>query len=145
MLVDTANQRLKRREFVSSAVAVSGIASAAATLGSITVWAAPPESLDPINPNIRYGITGSLWGDWPNGNLRMSTDMPQIISDAARFGLQGIEPYSGQVLQFLGTPLTLKQLCNGAGIALIDVGDLARTVPKRGPECRQRPRRWRPR
>ena len=59
-----------------------------------------------------------MWGDWPNGNLRMSTDMQQIIADTARFGLQGIEPYSGQVVQFLGNPLALKRMCDAAGIQL---------------------------
>src|SRR5580700_1602210 len=108
-------RRLNRREFISSALALSSIADAAT-----------PKSLDPIDPGIRYGITGSLWGDWTNGSLRMWTDMQQIISHAARSGLQGIEPYSGQAVQFLGNPLALKQMCDAAGIALIDVGDLAR-------------------
>jgi sugar phosphate isomerase/epimerase len=81
---------------------------------------------------MRFGITGALWGDWPNGNLRMSTDMRQIISDTARFGLQGIEPYARQIGQFLDQPLALKQMCNAAGIELIDVGDLppAQLTPK---------------
>ncbi len=115
---------LTRREFVASALALSGGAAAANMLGVSNVWGSELKSLDPIDPGIRYGITGALWGDWPNGNLRMSTDMPQIISDTARFGLQGIEPYSGQVVQFLGKPLALKQMCDAAGITLIDVGDL---------------------
>jgi sugar phosphate isomerase/epimerase len=108
-------RRLNRRKFISSALALSSIADAAT-----------PKSLDPIDPGIRYGITGSLWGDWTNGSLRMWTDMQQIISHVARSGLQGIEPYSGQAVQFLGNPLALKQMCDAAGIALIDVGDFAR-------------------
>src|SRR5271156_3429841 len=101
---------LNRRDFIYSLLVVSG--------------AAAIKSLDPIDPNIRYGITGSLWGDWPNGNLRMSTDLQQIISDAARVGLQGIEPYARQLGDFVGKPLALKQMCEAAGISLIDVGDL---------------------
>src|ERR1700727_2454779 len=101
-----------RREFISSVLA----------LGSSSMWGASPKSLDPIDHSMRFGITGSLWGDWPNGNLRMSTDMQQIIADTARFGLQGIEPYSGQVVQFLGNPLALKRKCDAGGIQLIDVG-----------------------
>jgi len=120
---------LSRREFVSSALALSGTAVTASMLGASNAWGAAPKSLDPIDPYIRFGITGALWGDWPNGNLRMSTDMQQIISDTARFGLQGIEPYSGQVVQFLGKPLALRQMCNAAGITLIDVGDLPRARP----------------
>ena len=111
---------LNRRDFIYSLLAVSG--------------AAAIKSLDPIDPNIRYGITGSLWGDWPNGNLRMSTDLQQIISDAARVGLQGIEPYARQLGDFVGKPLALKQMCEAAGISLIDVGDL--------PPAQLNPKAW---
>ncbi|MGA2114973.1 MAG: sugar phosphate isomerase/epimerase [Bryobacteraceae bacterium] len=121
------DQRFKRREFVSSAVTFSGMVGAAALLRPAPMWGASSKFLDPVDPNIRYGITGSLWGDWPDGNLRMSTDMRQIVSDTARFGLQGIEPYAGQAAQFLGNPLALKRMCEAADIALIDVGDLPRT------------------
>jgi sugar phosphate isomerase/epimerase len=130
---------LNRRQFVSSALAFSGAAVVASVVGLPNVWAAAPKSLDPIDPDIRFGITGSLWGDWPNGNLRMSTDMRQIISDAARFGLQGIEPYSGQVVQFLSNPLKLKQMCDAAGITLIDVGDLPRAGSTPAPGAAGRP------
>jgi sugar phosphate isomerase/epimerase len=122
-----SSQVLNRREFISSALAFSGAAVAAGVLGNANALAADTsKSLDPIDPYIRFGITGSLWGDWPNGNLRMSTDVRQIINDTARFGLQGIEPYSGQVAQFLGKPLELKRMCDAAGIQFIDVGDLPR-------------------
>ena len=113
-----------RRKFISSALALSGAAVAASLPAGPRVWGATPQSLDPLDPYIRFGITGSLWGDWSNGNLQMSTDMPRIISDCARFGLQGIEPYSRQIVQFLGNPLALKRMCDTAGITLIDVGDL---------------------
>ena len=110
---------LNRRDFIYSLLAFSGASS--------QIWAATTKSLDPVDSNIRYGITGSLWGDWPNGNLRMSTDLQQIISDAARVGLQGIEPYARQLGDFVGKPLALKQMCEAAGISLIDVGDLPPT------------------
>jgi sugar phosphate isomerase/epimerase len=118
-----------RREFISSALA----------LGSTYMWGASPKSLDPLNPYMRFGITGSLWGDWPNGNLRMSTDMQQIVSDTARFGLQGIEPYSRQLGDFVNKPLALKQMCEAAGITLIDAGDLP---PQFNPKTGLRPNAW---
>ena len=141
MSKNISSQGLNRREFISSALAYSGAAVAAGMLGDSKTWAAAPLP----NPstrstrNIRFGITGALWGDWPNGNLRMSTDMQQIIADTARFGLQGIEPYSGQVVQFLGNPLALKRMCDAAGIQLIDVGDLPR-APGSKPASSQAPR-----
>jgi sugar phosphate isomerase/epimerase len=116
-----------RREFIASTVA----------LGSSYALGSALKSLDPIDPYMRFGITGALWGDWPNGNLRMSTDMRQIISDTARFGLQGIEPYARQLGDYVTKPLALKQLCEASGISLIDVGDLPpsqlRTTPASNP------------
>lgn len=138
MSIDTTNHHLKRREFLSSFLAFSGMAGATVALGPAKAWAAAPKPLDPVDPNISFGITGSLWGSWPNGNLSMSNDMRQIIADAARFGLQGIEPYSPQVVQFLGNPLELKRMCDAAGITLIDVGDLA--LPRRAPSQSMPPR-----
>ncbi len=116
---------LTRRSFTSSALAFS----VAGLLGRSLLWGAASKSLDPIDAGMRFGITGALWGDWPNGNLRMSTDLQQVISDTARFGLQGIEPYGRQVGGFLHQPLALKQMCNAAGIELIDVGDLPPAQP----------------
>ncbi len=113
-----------RREFLATAGAFAGAASAVAALGPANAWASAGQSLDPVDANIRYGITGALWGDWVNGNLRMWTDMGKIAADIARVGLQGFEPYGGQVGAYLGDPLSLRKVCNEAGIVLIDVGDL---------------------
>src|ERR1700733_14765945 len=120
---------LNRREFLSSMLA--------SMVSGSHLWGAALKSLDPVGPYMRFCITGPLWGDWPNGNLRMSTDMQQIISDTARFGLQGIEPYARQLGEFVTKPLALKQLCEASGISLIDVGDLPpaqlRTRPDSSP------------
>src|SRR5580658_3572515 len=90
---DISGHKTDRRQFLSSLLAISSSAGAAALLRPATLWAAPPgfpglqqsleshksvdshRSLDPVDPHIRYGITGSLWGEWPNGNLKMSTDL----------------------------------------------------------------------
>jgi sugar phosphate isomerase/epimerase len=139
--VNALSENINRRQFVSSALT----AIAASMLGSTHALGDATKSLDPVAPYIRYGITGSLWGDWPNGNLRMSTDIQLIIADTARFGLQGIEPYSGQVVQFLGNPLALKRMCDAAGIQLIDVGDLPRAPgpkPVSNPSPNPPPNPW---
>ena len=121
-----------RRQFIGSAVA----------LGTSYVWGASLKSLDPIDPYMRFGITGALWGDWPNGNLRMSTDMQQIISDTSRFGLQGIEPYARQLGDYVAKPLALKQLCEASGITLIDVGDLPPAQVRTRPASSPQPNPW---
>ena len=118
-----ASHPFSRREFLTSAGAFVGM-TGAAVLGSSTAWGDSPKSLDPVDPNLRYGITGALWGGWVNGNLRMWTDVEKIASDAARFGLQGLELYGSQVGSYLKNPLALKRMCNAAGLTLIDVGDL---------------------
>jgi sugar phosphate isomerase/epimerase len=119
-----AKRHVSRRDCVASLVALSGLATAGALLKPAGGWAKPLSALDPQDAGIRYGITGALWGTWPNGNLRMSTDLARIASDAAHAGLQGIEPYGSQIDAWLGKPLALRRLCNHAGVTLIDVGDL---------------------
>jgi len=69
-----------RRSFTSSALALS----VAGLLGRSPLWGAASKSLDPVDAGMRFGITGALWGDWLNRNLRMSTDLWQVISDTAR-------------------------------------------------------------
>jgi sugar phosphate isomerase/epimerase len=125
------NQRqhpVNRREFLSSALACSGVAAAAGSVGISRALGAQPYALDPVNPDIRYGITGSSWGEWSNGRMRNITDIPRIIADMKRYGFQGFEPYSDQARQYINQPLAFKRLFDDAGITLVDVGDL----PRRG-------------
>jgi len=72
---------VKRREFITSALACSGVAAAAGSLGISRAFGAESHALDPVNPDIRYGITGSSWGEWSNGRMRDITDIPRIIAD----------------------------------------------------------------
>ena len=128
-LPDTADRiacrrSFSRREFLVAGGAMTSVAAAGAALGPARAWAGADRSLDPVDANIRYGITGSLWGDWVNGSLRMWTDVGKIAADIARVGLQGFEPYGGQVGAYVSDPLRLRKTCNVAGIVLIDVGDL---------------------
>ncbi len=118
-----------RREFIGSTLAWGAAVAAAGSLPISRALGAELHGLDPVNPDIRYGITGSSWGEWSNGRMRDMTDIPRIVADIKRYGLQGFEPYSDQARQFLGRPLALKRLCDDAGITLVDVGDL----PRRGP------------
>lgn len=98
--------------------------------GSAMALAAPAfaKGLDPLDKDISFGTTGSIFGAWngPGGALKMSTNMPMMLADVKHYGLEGFEPYSGQVVQFLGKPLALKKLSDEAGVTLMDVGDLPR-------------------
>ena len=119
---------MNRREFIVSALACSGVATAAGSFGISRALGAESHALDPVNPDVRYGITGSSWGEWSNGRMRDITDIPRIIADIKRYGFQGFEPYSDQARQYMDQPLAFKRLFDAAGVTLVDVGDL----PRRG-------------
>jgi sugar phosphate isomerase/epimerase len=109
-----------RRNFIvsSSALAVTGPAFA--------------KGLDPRDRDISFGTTGSIFGTWPNSGtqnsiaMKMSTDMPMMLADVKHYGLEGFEPYSGQVVQFLDDPMTFRKELDAAGVKLASVGDLPR-------------------
>ena len=112
---------LNRRHFLASSAALS-----AATWA---VSAAPAlAGLDPTNSDIKFGTTGSIFGAWngTTGAMKMSTDMRMMLEDVKHYGLEGFEPYSGQVGQWLDKPLELKKLCQEVGVTFVDVGDLPR-------------------
>jgi sugar phosphate isomerase/epimerase len=127
MTENHGGNQVNRREFIASALACSGATAAMSGLCMSRAWgAADTHALDPVNPDLRYGITGSSWGEWSNGRMADITDIPRIIADVKRYGFQGLELYSDQARQYIGQPLVLKRLCDAAGIALVDVGDLPR-------------------
>lgn len=74
--------------------------------------------LDPVNPDILFGSTSSLWDG--------QHDIEWAIKRIAAVGLQGIEPYAKQIEKHRSNPLALKQLFDEAGIALIDVSNGAK-------------------
>ncbi len=110
---------LDRRTFLASAAATAGLAGVAVARG-----------LDPLNPDIQFGTTGSIFGDWARTGpkneltLQMSPDMPKMLAACRAYGLEGFEPYSGQVVQFLDNPMALKKMLDASGVALASVGDL---------------------
>jgi sugar phosphate isomerase/epimerase len=106
--------------------------AAAGLVGPSRAMGAAAQSLDPVNPDLRFGITGAIWGEWSKGKpMKASTDMQQMIAETARFGFQGFEPFSTQLGEFVNKPLAIKKLCDAAGVTFINVGDLplAATTP----------------
>ncbi len=107
---------MQRRQFLAGAAAMLPAAALA-------------QGLDPQDSDIRFGTTGSVFGHW-NRNaqgvsaLQMSTDMPTMLADVKHYGLEGFEPYSGQVAQYRDNPQDLKRLAAQAGVALACIGDL---------------------
>jgi sugar phosphate isomerase/epimerase len=115
---------LNRRHFVTSTMALT--ATSALTSAS---WA---NGLDPQNADIKFGTTGSIFGVWPAAgtqkslSMKMSTNMPMMLADVKHYGLEGFEPYSAQVVQFLDNPKALQKLLDASGVKLASVGDLPR-------------------
>src|SRR2546427_12253440 len=90
MSIKVAERGLKRREFMSSALALSGMTAAANVLGLSKVWGAVSHKpLDPVNPDILYGTTSSIWG--------RQHDLVWAVKRIAALGLQGIEPYGDAI------------------------------------------------
>ncbi len=111
--------RVSRRDFMSYAIAVGGAAAAAGIVFPSTAWSAVTHKpLDPVNPDILFGSTSSLWSG--------ARSIEWAIKRMAALGLQGIEPYAAQIEKYRGNPLALKKLFDDAGITMIDVSNGAK-------------------
>jgi inosose dehydratase len=110
---------IKRREFLSHALTLGGMAAAASVVGPSNVWGAVSHKpLDPVNPGILFGSTSSLWG--------AVRPVEWAIKRIAALGLQGIEPYANQIEKYRSNPLALKKLFDDAGVTMIDVSNGAK-------------------
>jgi len=107
---------IKRRKFMSSALALSGMTAASSVVGPSKVWGAVShQPLDPVNPDILYGTTSSIWG--------RQHDIVWGVKRCAALGLQGIEPYANGIEKYRKNPMELKKIFDDAGITLIDVSN----------------------
>ena len=116
MSTKVTERGLKRREFLSSAIAWSGLTTAAGVVGPTKAWgAASRRSLDPINPDILFGTTSSIWG--------RQHDIVWAVKRIAALGLQGIEPYGDAIEKYRKNPMELKKIFDEAGITFIDASN----------------------
>jgi inosose dehydratase len=108
-----------RRQFVSHLVRVGGLAAAASVMRPSELWSAVThQPLDPVNPDILFGSTSSLWSG--------ARDIEWAIKRIKALGLQGIEPYAAQIEKYRPNPLALKKLFDDAGVTMIDVSNGAK-------------------
>ena len=115
MSVEVTERGPKRREFMSSALALSGMTAAASFAGpSEARGAVSHRGLDPVNPNILFGTTSSIFGH---------RDIEWAVKRVAAVGLQGIEPYQGKIAKYRNNPMALKKLFDDAGITFIDASN----------------------
>jgi inosose dehydratase len=105
-----------RREFMASALASSGMMIAAGVVDPINLWAAKShQPLDPVNPDILFGTTSSIWGK--------QHDIVWAVKRIAALGLQGIEPYGDAIEKYRKNPLELKKIFDDAGVTFIDASN----------------------
>ena len=106
----------KRREFMASALALSGMTTAASVVRPSRLWGAVTHrSLDPVNPDILFGTTSSIW--------RPHHDIVWAVKRVAALGLQGIEPYGDAIEKYRQNPIALKEIFDEAGITFIDASN----------------------
>ena len=116
MSTKVTERGLKRREFLSSAIAWSGLTAAAGVVGPTKArGAASRRSLDPVNPDILFGTTSSIWG--------RQHDIVWAVKRIAALGLQGIEPYGDAIEKYRKNPMELKKIFDEAGITFIDASN----------------------
>ncbi len=116
MSIRVTERGLKRREFISSALALSGVAAAAGVVRPSKVsGAVSHQSLDPVNPDILFGTTSSIW--------REQHDTVWAVKRIAAMGLQGIELYADGIEKYRKDPMDLKKIFDDAGITFIDASN----------------------
>ncbi|HEV3217584.1 MAG TPA: sugar phosphate isomerase/epimerase [Vicinamibacterales bacterium] len=116
MSVKVIERGVNRREFMSSALALSGMMAAASVAGPSKAWGAiSRRPLDPVNPDILFGTTSSIWGK--------QHDTVWAVKRIAALGLQGIEPYGDGIEQYRKNPMELKKIFDDAGITFIDASN----------------------
>jgi len=111
---------------LAAAGAAAMPATAAPALVSTTPWPGAKtvrhKPLDPVNPDIMFGTTSSIWNT-PGLAIDAPYDTPQAIRAVAARGLQGIEFYGNAIEQYRGNPMALKKLMDQAGLTFIDVSN----------------------
>src|SRR5690242_2464168 len=116
MSITVTERGLKRREFLSSALAMSGITAVASVAAPSKAWGAVSHKpLDPVNPDILFGTTSSIWG--------RQHDLVWAVKRIAALGLQGIEPYGDQIEKYRKNPRELKKIFDDAGVTFIDASN----------------------
>jgi len=107
-----------RRDILKSGLAVGGLIAAANLVRTKAAIAATASGLDPVDLDIRFGTTSSIWG------RTHSTEF--WIRRVGELGLQGIEPYPQTTTKWYDIknnvcdPKGLKKLFDAAGITFID-------------------------
>ena len=115
-------EKLQRRHFIVCATAAAASLSSGLTAAPAWAQKLKHKSLDPVNPDMLFGTTGSIWGEAGVGATRVySTE--QAIRMCAKLGLQGIEPYNGGWEEYRNRPKDLLKICIDNNVTMIDASN----------------------
>jgi inosose dehydratase len=110
--------KLQRRHFMlTAAAAASGLAST--SVFGKTIRHKP---LDPVNPDLLFGTTSSIWND-AGLNANTVYDTAQAIKVVAARGLQGIEFYAHGIEPYRSRVKELRRLFDESGISFLDASN----------------------
>ena len=113
--------KFQRRHFMMGAAAATTLATGFHTteLFGKTIRHKP---LDPVNPDLLFGTTGSIWGEAGVGATRVySTE--QAIKHISQMGLQGVEPYAGGIEEYRSKPKELLAISEKYNVTIIDASN----------------------
>jgi inosose dehydratase len=110
--------KIQRRHFMLGAAAATSLAATGLHTTELFGKTIKHKPLDPINPDILYGTTSSMWGGAGVG-AKQTHDTPWAIKRIAEVGLQGIEFYGDGIEQYRANPKELQKLMDAAGITFI--------------------------
>jgi inosose dehydratase len=72
--------------------------------------------------DIRYSVSGQMWlGERVGG--KSYSNIEEGVKEAARIGLDGIEPFRNHIIEYLDDPMAFKRQLDAAGIAMSSCSD----------------------
>jgi inosose dehydratase len=115
-----AGKLFQRRHFMVTGAAVA----ATAGLHTTRLWGktVAHKPLDPVNPDMLFGTTSSIWGGAGVGAANAHTT-EWAVKRCSELGLQGIESYADGIEAFRSDPMKLKALFDKYNMTFIDASN----------------------
>jgi inosose dehydratase len=112
MFANMPQPSVKRRNFLGSALALSGAVGAGLLpIGAFAADAAQNSNWTPPAPDMRFRFACSA-AAWNN-------NIEKAIAATSRLGLPGLEPFRHDVVNYLDRPLALRKLFDDAGVSMV--------------------------
>ena len=114
--------KFQRRHFMMGAAAATTLGATGFHTTELFGKTIRHKPLDPVNPDLLFGTTGSIWGEAGVGATRVySTE--QAIKHISQMGLQGVEPYAGGIEEYRSKPKELLAISEKYNVTIIDASN----------------------